>query len=249
MRKRYAALALIIGTVLSAATLFELLDRGYVQFNNPSAREFPVRGLDVSHHQGTIDWNLLAHNGIQFAYMKASEGATFRDNRFSRNWAGARKAGIVPGAYHYYSLCVPPALQAANFLASAPPSATPALPPAVDLEFAGNCSRKPTPAAFQADLHVFLDSVQAAWKRPVVLYVTSDFYPYVEGKFNGNPLWVRSIFGRPSFEGFGQWQFWQYANRGRLDGVSSLVDLNVSNLSQSGFQALIAPPPHTAPVH
>ncbi len=241
MRKRYAALSLLIGAGLLAILLYVSLDHGFIRFNYPSDSEFPIRGVDISHHQGAIDWNLLAGDGVQFAYIKASEGASFRDDRFSDNWAGSRKAGVMPGAYHYYSLCAPPLLQAENFLASAPPSPFPALPPTVDLELAGNCARRPTPVEFQADLRVFLDAVEAAWNRRVVLYVTSDFYPYVQGHFADNPLWVRSIFGRPRIAGFAQWQFWQYANRGRLDGVFELVDLNVFKGSQLEFRAFVDP--------
>ncbi len=47
---------------------------GILQCNNPPSHSFPVRGVDVSHHQGTIDWPVIAGQGIRFAYMKATEG-------------------------------------------------------------------------------------------------------------------------------------------------------------------------------
>ncbi len=247
MRRRHALLSLLPLAGLLAALAYVLLDEGFIRFNYPSVSDYPVRGIDISHHQGVIDWNLLVKDGVQFAYIKASEGATWRDSRFSDNWAASRKAGVMPGAYHYYSLCAQPLLQAQNFLASAPPSPFHAMPPAVDLEFSGNCSRRPPAAEFRADLGVFLDAVEAGWNRRVVLYVSSDFYPYVKGRFGDRPLWVRSIFGPPPVAGFGRWQFWQYANRGRLPGTSTFVDLNVFSGSQADFDSFADPHRPTAP--
>jgi lysozyme len=64
-------------------------------------------GIDVSHHQGVIDWERVANDGISFAYMKATEGNEFVDERFADNWRGAANAGLDRGAYHYFPLCSP----------------------------------------------------------------------------------------------------------------------------------------------
>lgn len=62
----------------------------------------PVFGIDVSHHQGVIDWQRLAKTpNLSWAYLKASEGSTFVDKRFASNAAGAIEAGLPVGAYHY----------------------------------------------------------------------------------------------------------------------------------------------------
>ena len=232
-----AALALF----LAAAFGYLMLDRGLLRFNYPGRDAFPVRGVDVSHHQGDIDWDRLGNEGIQFAYIKASEGGTLQDERFPYNWAGASRAAVIPGAYHYYSLCTPPARQAQNFLTAAPPSTTVSLPPAVDLEFAGNCAHRPSPAQIQNDLRMFLDTVEAAWGRPVVLYVTLEFYPSLGHRFPGNPIWVRDVYKRPDAHEFGRWRFWQYANRGLLKGVGNPVDLDVFAGSRRDFDAFIKP--------
>jgi lysozyme len=236
--KRRSVLITLVGAVILAIS-YELVDRGIIRLNYPSNSTFPVRGVDISHHQGVVDWSRMAGDGVHFAYIKASEGHSFKDDRFAPNWAGARQAGIVPGAYHFYSLCKSPDLQAANFLASAPPAAG-VLPPAVDLEFGGNCDTRPDPESFRRDLEIFLRSVEKAWQRPVLLYVTPEFYPeYVKGYFPDNPLWVRSIFSGPRWAGFGSWEIWQYANRGHVQGVSTFVDLNVYTGSHSSFNKLI----------
>src|SRR3954469_22613633 len=66
----------------------------------PPADVLIRRGIDVSHHQGTINWDAVAGDGVEFAWMKATEGATFRDASFARNWHQAGAAGLARGAYH-----------------------------------------------------------------------------------------------------------------------------------------------------
>ena len=67
-------------------------------------------------HQGPIDWQRVAGDGIGFVYMKATEGGDWVDATFAPNWAGARAAGLKVGAYHFFTLCRAGADQAANFL-------------------------------------------------------------------------------------------------------------------------------------
>src|SRR3546814_10025509 len=77
---------------------------------SPSATESKAvpaerHGIDVSHHQGAIDWERVAADGVEFAYLKATEGGGFSDPRFVSNARGAKAAGIKVGAYHYYTPC------------------------------------------------------------------------------------------------------------------------------------------------
>src|SRR5687768_3711582 len=72
---------------------------------HPSEARYPTQGIDVSHHQGVIEWSLLSGQGVDFAYIKASEGGDFVDPAFARNWDGAGRAGIRRGAYHFFTLC------------------------------------------------------------------------------------------------------------------------------------------------
>ena len=74
---------------------------------SPSESTYPRQGIDVSRHQGLIDWPTVARQGVDFAYIKASEGGDQRDWRFEENWRGAGEAGIARGAYHYFTLCTP----------------------------------------------------------------------------------------------------------------------------------------------
>lgn len=77
-------------------------------------------GIDVSHHQGSIDWSLMRHYGIQFAGLKATEGDAFIDSQFARNLRNARAAGVVVFAYHYQRSVATATEQVANIVRVVP---------------------------------------------------------------------------------------------------------------------------------
>src|SRR3990172_4519727 len=94
---------------------------------------YPVVGIDVSNHQGVIDWPKVRASGIAFAYIKATEGGDFRDKSFERNWQDSAKAGMPRGAYHFFTACKSGAEQAGNFIAAVPRESG-SLPPVIDVE-------------------------------------------------------------------------------------------------------------------
>ena len=131
-------------------------------------------GIDVSAHQDVVNWGKVAKDDIDFAYIKATEGGDFVDQRFKANWQGAADAGLDRGAYHFFTFCAPAATQARNFLAVAAPDPA-ALPPAVDLELAGNCKSRPHRTDVDRELNAFLSIVEEAWGRKTLLYVGDDW--------------------------------------------------------------------------
>jgi lysozyme len=198
---------------------------GYVYFVtfSPDRLRYPVRGIDVSHHQGAIDWQRVAADDVAFAILKATEGGDHVDTRFRENLAAAKAAGLAVGAYHFFTLCRPGAEQAANFLANVPVDET-LLPPAVDLEYEGNCSARPDADTVRRELEAFLDPVEAAYGKQAILYVTYGFYSAYYKYLPERPLWTRWIVWHPPSD---DWLIWQYHDRGRVDGIEGDVDLNV----------------------
>lgn len=192
----------------------------------PSERRHPSQGIDVSHHQGSIAWAKLPRQGVDFAYIKATEGADHVDSRFSINWRAADAAGIRRGAYHFFTLCRSGREQAAHFVRYVPAESA-ALPPAVDLEFPGNCPYRPSQATFDKELGDFLRIVEARYGQRAVLYLTRHFDRHyrVSATFK-RPLWLRSLQSEPRF-GARRWTIWQSSNLRRLDGVHGRVDWNV----------------------
>ena len=117
-----------------------------------------VHGVDVSRWQGDIDWPKVAGDGIDFAYIKATEGRDFSDRRFTTNWTAARAAGLEVGAYHYFTLCSDAAAQADHFLETAP-SGPDDLPPVVDLEdLDGACD--PSAVEVRSEVQRFVAEVE-----------------------------------------------------------------------------------------
>jgi lysozyme len=216
-----AAVALVAGLVSAWWFL-------WVPSWRPPLREGERYGIDVSAHQDAIDWGRVARDGITFAYIKATEGGDFIDDRFDENWLGADEAGLDRGAYHFFTLCTPGADQARHFLDTAPPDRE-ALPPAVDLELAGNCSARPSPAEVNDQLNDFIGPVEEAWRREVVLYVGDDFerlYP-VRRELD-RPLWHRRFLLRPNLDG---WLIWQLHGYAQVEGIAGGVDLDVMRAS------------------
>jgi lysozyme len=220
--------------VAAALILFGLVFFGIWIPNEPAEAEYPIRGIDVSHHQRDIKWGAVKDSGIGFAYIKATEGADFKDKKFQENWAHADAAGIARGAYHFFTLGTPGGLQAANFIATVPVVAK-ALPPAIDLEFSGwNTSHPQSAKDFQREFSAFWDALLARYGTEPVVYTTKDFRKQYLAQMPIDRLWIREVIIKPS----PPWMFWQFSPRGKVPGVSTFVDLNVFNGSAADLQML-----------
>jgi lysozyme len=192
----------------------------------PPLRTGERYGVDVSRHQGAIQWDRVARDGIKVAYVKATEGGDPVDDRFLENWSGAKRAGLEVGAYHFFTLCRPGADQARNFLSAAPPDRA-ALPPAVDLEFGGNCRARPSRDTLLDELGVFLSAVEEAWGRQAVVYTNDDFDARYRVRRLGRPLWEVARLFRPNDA---RWRIWQLHGYAEVDGITNKVDLDVVRL-------------------
>lgn len=217
-------LALIV-----AFTLYKALDLGLVWFVYPSQEKYPIRGIDVSNHQGKIEWNLVSKKEISFVYIKSTEGGDFKDKSFIFNWKEAKKEGFKVGAYHFFTLCKSGAEQAENFIQTVPKEID-SLPPVVDLEFVGNCKERPNVENVQKEISIFLDRVDTYYNAKTVLYLTNEFIEkYLGDQFFHHPIWIRNIFIHPNTFSSLDWMIWQYKSTARINGIQGPVDLNVLN--------------------
>lgn len=238
MTRRLTILA--FASLIAASFLaFTMYQRGYVRFNNPSHSEYPVRGIDVSHHQQEIDWpRAVKAANIEFAYIKATEDRDLVDPRFGENWANS-KGLLARGAYHFFTFCTPAADQALHFLKSLPIDSE--LPAAIDVEFAGNCENWESHEQIRAELRIFISIVSADRGQPPVLYVTKESYEHlVRDHVDGHRLWLREVVLQPAPSEYPAMTFWQYAGNGRVDGIDTLVDLNAFIGGRPSFAQLIA---------
>jgi lysozyme len=226
MKKVILGLLVIVCT---GAVLIDLIYDGIIRFNYPSRKEFPIVGIDISHHQGKIDWKKLQTEDISFVIIKATEGGDFKDPEFKANWENSKRFGYKVGAYHFYRLCKSGKEQAANFIQTVPADKND-LPPAIDLEFGGNCTTPQTKEEILREIQEFLDTVHMFYDKRPILYATKEFYDaFLVGEFREYPIWIRDIYWRPKLKDNRKWTFWQFANRGHLNGIDTYVDLNVYN--------------------
>jgi lysozyme len=237
MRRRTLAVGLGAVAVVAVAALGAV--RGWWPVHPPAALRYDVWGVDVSHHQGRIEWDrVAADRRLRFAYVKATEGGDLVDPRFETNWRDARRAGLRVGAYHFFSFCRPAADQARHFLSIVPRDPD-ALPPALDLELGGACARPPPPDVIVAEVAAWLAEVERGLGKRPAIYVTPEAYErFVRGRLVSHPLWVRDVLGEPSVDPGHAWSIWQFWPRGRVDGIAGPVDLNAL---RGGAGALAAP--------
>ncbi|BAU10178.1 putative hydrolase [Leptolyngbya sp. NIES-3755] len=197
-------------------------------------------GIDISTYQGDVDWATVASQGVFYGFAKATEGATSRDDKFTRNWSGMRSVGIVRGAYHFFRPGRDPATQANNFLQAVQTIEPFDLPPVLDLEIDDGLS-----AATVIDRALqWMNIVEAKTGRKPILYTFPVFW---EDKlrnpkqFAEYPLWVANFGTRSPYlpATWSRWTFHQYSESGTLRGIAGNVDLNQFNGDLDGLQRLL----------
>ena len=200
---------------------------GHLRFNYPKTSHNPIRGIDISHHQGKIDWKKIKEEKLHFVFIKATEGGDFKDPEFNRNWNGASNAGLLKGAYHFFTFCRPGVEQARNFIDTVPVDPN-ALPPVIDFELTGNCEKRPGKEIILKELFVFIEEIEAVYGKTPIIYITYGSYnKYLKGKTDDYRVWIRDVFFTPNMPDGINWTFWQYSDTGRIKGINSPVDLNV----------------------
>ncbi|HYG61751.1 MAG TPA: glycoside hydrolase family 25 protein [Thermoanaerobaculia bacterium] len=207
-----------------------------------SSEPSSIRGIDVSKYQGTIDWSQVATAGLSFVFMKASEGITSVDPELSANWSGARTAGLLRGAYHFYRPGDDPTQQAEHFLATVQLGPGD-LPPVLDVETADGVSADD----IVQGVATWLDVVQKATGRTPIIYTSHGFWDSLGSThLGGYPLWIAE-YGVSSPvvpAGWTRWTFWQYSDSGTVAGIQGAVDLDVFQGSLEELRALAEPLPH-----
>lgn len=191
---------------------------------------YKVHGIDVSKHQGTIDWKRVSRmkdNGINisFTFIKATEGITRQDNKFKINWIQSAQNGLLRGAYHFYYPSRDAIQQADNFIQLVKLSKGD-LPPVVDIEYSNGKSAK----KICADLKVYIDRIEKHYDVKPIIYTNTNFYnTYLIGNFDDYPLWIAGYFDHDRFynEFNTPWILWQHSERGKVDGIRGKVDFNV----------------------
>ncbi len=208
-----------------------------------AAHLMPVQGIDVSYWQGDIDWQKVSAAGVQFAYIKATEGGDRLDPKFLDNWRAAKQAGVPRGAYHVMYWCRSAKEQAAWFMLNVPKDGA-ELPPVLDVEW--NSHSKTCPSRISrnnavAKIKIMLAAMEThTGKRPII-YTDPKFHRQVlEGEFPDHYFWLRSVAAKPEARYRARnWVFWQFTTTGRVHGVAGPVDRNSFNGTRTDWKTAL----------
>lgn len=187
-----------------------------------------LNGIDVSHHNGVIDWKTTLSSEISFAYAKATEGLGVKDSQFAANYQAMKDNGLLRGAYHFFRPGTDPDGQSQNFLSVVASLEPGDLPPVLDIEVDDGQS----PTTIINGVQRWLDTVQAALGRQPVIYTSASFWNTKLGgtaAFARRPLWVAHYTAKPAPSmpnGFADYAFWQYSENGSVPGITGNVDLD-----------------------
>ncbi|MFD1149337.1 lysozyme [Saccharothrix hoggarensis] len=159
-----------------------------------------VPGIDVSSHQGDVDWPYWWGQGKRFAYVKATEGTGYRNPNHAQQYNGSYGVGMVRGAYHF---ALPDrsdgAAQAHYFVDHGGGWSADGrtLPGALDIEYnpyGDNTCYGLTPEAMVTWIRQFSETYHARTGRPPMIYTSTSWWDRCTGRgadLSGtNPLWV-----------------------------------------------------------
>jgi lysozyme len=225
MRK---ALLAIAGVALGVAATVLVRSRPHpARSERPGCAIGPtLPGIDVSYYQETIDWPRVRRAGIRFAFIRLSDGATLRDAMFATNWAEARRAGVVRGAYQFFRPDQSVAAQADLMIAAMRGRDRDDLPPVIDLEVDGGLAAPVVAERAQA----WIDRVRDKLGVEPIVYTGGDLWRNGGGEpLGAQPLWLAHYTqGCPTLPApWARWTFWQHTDRGAVPGIDGPVDLDL----------------------
>lgn len=193
-------------------------------------------GVDVSNYQGSIDWQALKAQGIEFAYLRlglrgyGEQGTLYTDRSFARYYEGAKAAGIDVGVYFFsQAVTVREAADEALFALELLDGRALDLPVYYDWEpVSADDSRTAVYDSryLTAGATAFCNIIeQGGYTSGVYLNRQQGYYRYDLRSLAGRSLWVADYADYPDF--YYAYDVWQYEHQARLDGVGEIVDLNL----------------------
>lgn len=199
-----------------------------------------AQGIDISHHNGSVDWTKIAADGIAFAFLKASEGQSYRDSTFAGHLKAAKSAGLLVGAYHFVTARNEAAAraEAANFAGAIKAAGGVELldfPPVMDYENNPGALSK---VQINAVAKAFLMTLESLIDVKPMIYTGNSFAANFDREFGSYRLWIAkySDSAPTNIPAWSKWAFWQYSDGAqggvrtngsrKVAGVSGYVDLN-----------------------
>lgn len=188
-----------------------------------------IFGIDVSHYQGIINWELVNtledSIPINFVIIRATAGKNKADNYFTYNWKETENKSYIRGAYHYYRPNENSTEQAEFFIKNVELNSGD-LAPVLDIE---QKSTTQTMDSLRRGIQNWLNIVEAHYGKKPIIYTGDSFYKdYLDKKgFESYPIWIANYNKTITAPKNKDWIIWQFSERGSVTGINGFVDLNV----------------------
>ncbi len=226
----------ILKKILRTAVLVEMLAAtSFCTTVCPSPQT--LQGVDVTSYNGVVDWNQVESSGVSFALVRAADGL-YADPNFANNYAGAKAANLIRGAYQFFRPEQDPVAQA-NLLLQAIGTLGPGdLPPTLDVEVTEGVGS----ATIVYGVQTWANKVQMATGRAPIIYTTSSFWAsigYPKG-FASSRLWIASwgVTCPDVPSPWYAWVFWQYTDSATVPGIATPVNADEFDGDLAALQAL-----------
>ena len=186
-------------------------------------------GFDVSQFQGEINWkevDSIEHKfPLHFVLIRATAGNDKQDSQYDNNWEGAKEQHFIRGAYHYYRPNENSIEQAQNFIKTVKLRKGD-LPPVLDIE---KLPKNQSIDSLKVGLKRWLKKVDEHYKVKPIIYTGEKYYEdFLKEEFKGYTFWVANYnFFVENIKD--DWLFWQFTEKGSIEGINERVDINIYN--------------------
>jgi len=238
--KRNLLVIILFGIIiaLSCITIFQTEFMSRLKYKISSKTEQNIKskdlvgeiyGIDVSHHQGKIEWEKVKkwkNKKLDFVYIKATEGATYIDKTYKTNIKEAKENDFLVGSYHYFRTTSSIENQFQNFIKTIDKSEQDLIP-LIDVEEKTNWTNK----EFHKNFKAFLNMVENYFGQKPMIYTVNSFYNLnLSGKYKE----YHFLIGRygpnaPNMRDKTSWTIWQFSQTGKVEGIPKYVDIDVLN--------------------
>lgn len=199
-----------------------------------------LKGIDVSEYQGIINWKKVKSNqtidSLSFVVIRGTAGNNHRDRFFKSNYREAKKIGIPVGVYHYYRPNESSKKQAEFYIEHIKLSPGD-IPPILDIEKISNVQ---SILKLKKGIKNWLEIIEEHYGVKPILYTYTYFYnTYLFDDFSDYKLWIANYSESKSPLANNNWTFWQYSEKGRVQGIKGPVDLDVFKGNQQQLKAML----------
>ena len=191
-------------------------------------------GIDVSEHNGEIDWEAVAADGVEFVMIRVGNrgytaGELYKDERFDENYEGARAAGLKVGAYFFsQAVTVQEAAEEAEFTLNVLKGLKLDLPVAYDWELIGQENARADDIdreTLTACTSEFCGRIAKKFDAMIYTNAYQCYYLLAPGELSAYPIWFASYADTPIL--YYSFDIWQYSDKGSVKGISKPVDMNI----------------------